>query len=78
MACGYRAAAAADGIALCRRRTPGKSARRLSFENVRMFRAEHEGVGVLVVEGSIVNVTKRPVKVPQLRLAMHNDAKHEI
>jgi hypothetical protein len=43
-----------------------------------MFRAEREGVGVLVVEGSIVNVTKRPVKVPQLRLAMHNDAKHEI
>jgi hypothetical protein len=52
--------------------------RGLSFENVRMFRAEHEGVGVLVVEGSIVNVTKRSVKVPQLRLAMHNDAKHEI
>jgi len=52
--------------------------RGLSFENLRMFRSEHEGVGVLVVEGSIVNVTKRPVEVPQLRLAMHNDAKHEI
>jgi predicted Zn finger-like uncharacterized protein len=52
--------------------------RGLSFENIRMSRSEHEGVGVLVLEGSIVNVTARPLEVPRLRLALHNDAKHEI
>ncbi|HET7679704.1 MAG TPA: DUF3426 domain-containing protein [Xanthobacteraceae bacterium] len=52
--------------------------RGLSFENVRMSRSEHEGVGVLIVEGSIVNVTARPLEVPRLRLAVRNDAKNEI
>ncbi len=52
--------------------------RGLSFENIRMSRSEHEGVGVLVLEGSIVNVAKRPVEVSRLRLAMRNEAGHEI
>jgi predicted Zn finger-like uncharacterized protein len=52
--------------------------RGLAFENIRMSRAEQEGIGVLVVEGSIVNVTGRPVEVPRLRLAVRNEAKQEI
>ncbi len=52
--------------------------RGLAFENIRMSRAEHEGVGVLVVEGSIVNVTGRSVEVPRLRLSVRNEVKNEI
>jgi predicted Zn finger-like uncharacterized protein len=52
--------------------------RGLAFENIRMSRIDQDGVGVLVVEGSIVNVTGRPVEVPRLRLSVHNEAKHEI
>jgi predicted Zn finger-like uncharacterized protein len=52
--------------------------RGLAFENIRMSRIDQDGVGVLVVEGSIVNVTGRPIEVPRLRLAVRNEAKHEI
>jgi hypothetical protein len=52
--------------------------RGLAFENIRMSRAEQEGTGVLVVDGSIVNVTGRPVEIPRLRLAVRNEAKREI
>lgn len=52
--------------------------RGLSFENIHMARAEHEGIAVLVVEGSIVNVTRRAVEVPWLRLAVRNEGKNEI
>jgi predicted Zn finger-like uncharacterized protein len=52
--------------------------RGLAFDNIQMSRAEHDGVGVLVVEGSIVNVSGRPVEVPRLRLAVRNGGKNEI
>ena len=52
--------------------------RGLVFEDIHMSRTEHEGIDVLVVEGSIVNVTGWPVEVPRLRLAVRNEAKHEI
>jgi predicted Zn finger-like uncharacterized protein len=52
--------------------------RGLAFENIRMSRIEHDDIGVLVVEGSIINVTSYPVEVPRLRLALRNEAKHEI
>jgi predicted Zn finger-like uncharacterized protein len=52
--------------------------RGLAFEDIRMSRAEQDGVGVLVVEGSIVNVSGRPVEVPRLRLAVRNGGKNEI
>jgi predicted Zn finger-like uncharacterized protein len=52
--------------------------RGLAFDNIRMSRVEHEGVSVLVVEGSIVNVTGRPVEIPRLRLAVRNEAKNEV
>jgi predicted Zn finger-like uncharacterized protein len=52
--------------------------RGLVFDNIHMSRIDQDGVDVLVVEGSIVNVTARPVEVPRLRLAMRNEASHEI
>jgi predicted Zn finger-like uncharacterized protein len=52
--------------------------RGLVFDNIHMSRTDQDGVDVLVVEGSIVNVTGRPVEVPRLRLAMRNEARHEI
>ena len=52
--------------------------RGLSLQNIHMTRSEHEGAGVLMMEGSIVNVTARPVAVPRLRFAVHNNARHEI
>ena len=52
--------------------------RGLSFQNIHMSRLEHEGVGLLVLEGSIVNIAARPVEVPRLRFAVHNEARHEI
>jgi hypothetical protein len=52
--------------------------RGLAFENMKMSKGEHEGVDVLVVDGSIVNVTGRAVEVPRLRLAVRNESKNEI
>ena len=52
--------------------------RGLSFQNLQMSRLEQDGVGVLVLEGSVVNVAARPVEVPRLRFAVRNEAGHEI
>jgi predicted Zn finger-like uncharacterized protein len=52
--------------------------RGLAFENVQMTKEVQDGVTVLVVEGTIVNVAAKAVAVPQLRLAVRNDGKHEI
>jgi hypothetical protein len=52
--------------------------RGLAFEDVRMSQTEQDGIAVLMVEGSIVNVTRRPLEVPRLRLAVRNEAGHEI
>lgn len=52
--------------------------RGLSFESVRTTRETSEGVTVLVVEGTILNVTSRTVEVPRLRFGVRNDAGLEI
>jgi predicted Zn finger-like uncharacterized protein len=52
--------------------------RGLVFENVRTTGEVHEGVPVLIVEGTIANVAGRTVEVPRLRFAMRNAAGHEI
>jgi hypothetical protein len=52
--------------------------RGLAFENMKMSKDEHDGVAVLVVEGTIANVTGRAVEVPRLRLAVRNESKNEI
>lgn len=52
--------------------------RGLIFENVRTTGEVHEGVPVLIVEGTIANVVNKTVEVPRLRFAMRNAAGHEI
>src|SRR5262249_61803367 len=52
--------------------------RGLVFENVRTTGEVHEGVPVLIVEGTIANPSGRTVEVPRLRFAMRNRAQQEI
>jgi predicted Zn finger-like uncharacterized protein len=52
--------------------------RGLTFENVRTTGEVHEGVPVLIVEGSIANVVNKTVEVPRLRFALRNPAGQEI
>jgi hypothetical protein len=52
--------------------------RGLAFDNVRTTGEVHDGVPVLIVEGSIVNVTNKTVEVPRLRFAMRNRTGQEI
>lgn len=52
--------------------------RGLYFENVRSSAEVHDGVTVLIVEGTIVNLTTRTLEVPRLRLALRNGAGHEV
>lgn len=52
--------------------------RGLEFTDVKVTRETHDGVAVLVVEGSIVNAVSRPVEVPRLRLAMRSEKGSEI
>jgi len=52
--------------------------RGLYFENVRSTAEVHDGMTVLIVEGTIVNLTTRTLEVPRLRLALRNSAGHEV
>ena len=52
--------------------------RGLYFENVRSTAEVHDGVTVLVVEGTIVNLTTRTLEVPRLRLSLRSGAGHEV
>lgn len=52
--------------------------RGLTFENVKTAVEAHEGVSVLVVEGTIANITRQPVEVPRLRFAVRNAAGYEV
>lgn len=52
--------------------------RGMAFENIKMSKEQQDGMTVLLVEGSIVNVTSRAVEVPRVRLAVRNDSKNEI
>jgi predicted Zn finger-like uncharacterized protein len=52
--------------------------RGIEFQNVRTTGEVHEGVPVLIVEGSIANVTNRTVEVPRLRFALRSRAGHEV
>jgi predicted Zn finger-like uncharacterized protein len=52
--------------------------RGLVFENVRTTGELHEGVPVLIIEGTIANVAGKTVEVPRLRFAMRNRAGHEV
>ena len=52
--------------------------RGLVFENVKSTTEIHEGVTVLVVEGTIANVTRNSLEVPRLRFALRNGSNHEV
>jgi predicted Zn finger-like uncharacterized protein len=52
--------------------------RGLTFENVRSTGEFHDGVTVLVIEGTIVNLTRHTLEVPRLRLALRNSMGHEV
>jgi predicted Zn finger-like uncharacterized protein len=52
--------------------------RGLSLDNVKTSLETHEGVTVLVVEGTIANVTRHPLEVPRLRFAVRNAAGYEV
>jgi len=52
--------------------------RGLVFTNVATEKETHDGVAVLLVEGTIVNAAKRAVEVPRLRFAIRNQDGHEI
>ncbi|MFL5029806.1 MAG: zinc-ribbon domain-containing protein [Xanthobacteraceae bacterium] len=52
--------------------------RGLVFDNVRTTGELHDGVPVLIIEGTIANVAGKTVEVPRLRFAMRNRAGHEV
>jgi hypothetical protein len=52
--------------------------RGLDFENVTVKREQQEGLDVLVVEGSILNVAGRPQEVPRIRVALRNQTHGEV
>ena len=52
--------------------------RGLSLDDVKTSIEAHEGVTVLMVEGTIANVTRQPLEVPRLRFAVRNAAGYEV
>jgi len=52
--------------------------RSLTFDHVRISKELQDGVNVLVVEGSIVSTSSKPVTVPRLRFAARDAAGQEI
>jgi predicted Zn finger-like uncharacterized protein len=52
--------------------------RGLTFNDVKSKTETHEGVQVLIVEGTIANVSKRTVEVPRLRFSVLNKASREV
>jgi hypothetical protein len=52
--------------------------RGLEFEDVTTTTEQHEGVPILVVEGTVVNKSRRIVDVPRLKFAVRNAAREEM
>ena len=52
--------------------------RGLFFQDVKSRNELEDGVGVLVIEGTIVNLTTRTLDVPRLRFALRNASGHEV
>jgi len=52
--------------------------RGLFFEDVKSRSELHDGVTVLIIEGTIVNLTTRTLEVPRLRLSLRNGVGHEV
>ena len=52
--------------------------RGLSFADVKTSVEASDGVSVLVVEGTIANLTRQPLEVPRLRFAVRNAGGYEV
>jgi predicted Zn finger-like uncharacterized protein len=52
--------------------------RGIAFTDVTTTREAHEGVSVLLVQGTIANISRQPHDVPRIRFAMRNAAGGEI
>ena len=52
--------------------------RGLDFDSLATATEQHEGVPILVVEGNVVNDTRKTATVPHLRFAVRNAARQEI
>jgi predicted Zn finger-like uncharacterized protein len=52
--------------------------RGLEFRGVRTTQEVQDGIPVLVIEGEVVNVTKHPVEVPRVRIAVLGPGKQEL
>lgn len=52
--------------------------RNLNFENVRITKEIEDGAAILVVQGTIVSISRKPIEVPRLRFAARNAAGQEI
>ncbi len=52
--------------------------RGLTFTEVKVSRDIHDGVAVLMVEGTIASTASKPVEVPRLRFAMRNEVGGEV
>jgi predicted Zn finger-like uncharacterized protein len=52
--------------------------RGLFFEDVKSRNETEDGASVLVIEGTIVNLTTRTLDVPRLRFALRNASGHEV
>jgi len=52
--------------------------RGLAFDSVTTTTEQHEGVPILVVEGSVVNNTRKIVDVPRLKFVVRNSANEEV
>jgi predicted Zn finger-like uncharacterized protein len=52
--------------------------RHLKFENVRISKETQDGVSILIVDGTIVSASKKPVAVPRLRFAARNATGQEV
>jgi len=52
--------------------------RGLFFEDVKSRNQNEDGASVLVIEGTIVNLTTKTIEVPRLRFALRNASGHEV
>lgn len=52
--------------------------RNLTFDDVITSMEQHEGVPILVVEGNVVNTTRKAEDVPRLKFVVRNAARQEI
>jgi hypothetical protein len=52
--------------------------RGLTFDSVATSAEQHEGVPILVVDGNVVNPSRRAIDVPRLKFVIRNAARQEI